>query len=90
MCSIAKSPEAQRCKKPKCHPQLLWNAAFKPLSTNLSAHKNKAAYQTPKYFQLPNKNDEKMSSATNTKFTFFAEGDLRPSAGGPLSTLKKG
>ena len=33
--------------------------APKPLSTDPTAHQNKAAYQTPKYFELPKKNDEK-------------------------------
>ena len=38
---------------------LLEKAAPKPLSTDPTAHQSKAAYQTPKYFELPKKNDEK-------------------------------
>ena len=38
---------------------LLEKAAPKPLSTDPTPHQDKAAYQTPKYFQLPKKNHEK-------------------------------
>ena len=38
---------------------LLEKAVPKPLSTDPTAHQNKAAYQTPKYFELPKKNAEK-------------------------------
>ena len=48
-----------RCKavytKPQYHPLLLEKAAPKPLSTDLYENQNKAAYQTPKYFQLSKK-----------------------------------
>ena len=55
MCSFAKA-------------LLLEKAAPKPLSTDPTAHQNKAAYQTPKYFELPKKNDEKKCP---TKKIFF-------------------
>ena len=59
MCSFAKSPEAKLCKKLQYHTQLLKQAAPKPLSTVPTTRKNKAAYQTPQYFQLSKKIDEK-------------------------------
>ena len=57
MCSFVQSPEGKLYKKPKFHPLPIEKAAPKPLVTDLSAHRNKAAYKNPKYFQLPKKKD---------------------------------
>ena len=63
MCSFAQSPEAKLCKKLQYHTKVLEQAAPKPLSTDPTKHINKAAYQTPKYFQLSKKNYEKKCPA---------------------------
>ena len=71
MCSFAKSPEANLCKKLQYHTSLLEQAAPKPLRTDPTTNKNKAAYQTPKLFQLSKKNDEKKCQ---TKIFFLKTG----------------
>ena len=62
MCRFANSQEAKRCKKLQLISllaPLLEKAAPKPLSTDPSAHQNKAAYQTAKYFYLSKRYDGK-------------------------------
>ena len=68
MCSFEKSPGAKLCKKLQYHILLLEQAAPKPLRTDPTIYKNKAAYQTPKYFQLSKKNDEKKCPTKNKIF----------------------
>ena len=73
MCSFAKSPVTKLCKKPQYRsiaPKKLPEKAASQTPQYLSAHQNKAAYQTPKYFQLPKKNDGKMLYRT-TNYIFF-------------------
>ena len=71
------------------------SAAPKPLSTDLSAHQNKAAYQTPKYFQLTTKNYgskclTKQSKKKKKKFTHLGGGrPLAPPHVGPSAPAGK-
>ena len=89
MCSLAKSPEAKLRKKLQYNSWLLEKAAPKPLSTDLSAHQNKAAYQTPSISRSPRnmmKTNTRQKDNKNTITFILAEGGLRcPRAGGPLS-----
>ena len=75
MCSFEKSPQAKSCVKTNCTqtPQ------YRHMTVR---HENKAAYQTPKNYQLPNTNDEKkrkMPDGNKTIFSHFWGKRARPS-----------
>ena len=59
MCNFAKSSDAKLHGNLNITPSSMKNLHAKAFNSDLSAHQNKAAYQTPKYLQLPKKPEMK-------------------------------
>ena len=65
LCKVIR--DKKLCKKRTAH---------KPLSTDLSAYQNRAAYQTPKNCQVAKKHDEKKSRQNNVFSSFYVKSGL--------------